>query len=70
MSLFQVTFLYLDNVKSLYNPIADTILNILRKAGVKVRDTLTWSTIYHHGFMANPFDELVERTYANTRSEY
>ncbi|XP_055854059.1 speract receptor [Episyrphus balteatus] len=63
----QVTFLYLDNVKSLYNPIADTILNILRKAGVKVRDTLTWNTIYHHGYMANPFDELVERTYTNTR---
>ncbi|XP_037933225.1 guanylate cyclase 32E [Teleopsis dalmanni] len=63
----EVSFLYLDNPNTLYNPVADTILNILRNAGVNVRDIQTWNTIYHHGFMANPFDELVDRTYVNTR---
>jgi len=27
------------------------------------------NTIYHHGFMDNPFEALVEQTFANTRSK-
>lgn len=61
--------MYLDNPNSIYHPIADTILKILRSAHVNVRNTQTWNTIYHHGFMENPFDELVERSYMNTRSK-
>ncbi|XP_037807798.1 speract receptor isoform X2 [Lucilia sericata] len=63
----QVTFLYLDHPDSLYQPVADTIINILKSAGISVRDTKTWNAIYHYGFMANPFDRLVEKTFANTR---
>lgn len=65
----QVSFLYLDDVSSQYQPVAETILSTLSAAGVNVRDIRTWNTIYHHGFMANPFDALVEQTHANTRSE-
>ncbi|KAJ6645523.1 Guanylate cyclase 32E [Pseudolycoriella hygida] len=32
-----------------------------------VHKTLTWNTIYHHGYMHNPFDELVESTFLDTR---
>ncbi|XP_068148784.1 speract receptor [Drosophila tropicalis] len=63
----QVSFLYLDDVSSQYQPVAETILNTLTFAGVTIRDIRTWNTIYHHGFMANPFDLLVEQTYVNTR---
>ncbi|XP_046809093.1 speract receptor isoform X2 [Lucilia cuprina] len=63
----QVTFLYLDHPDSLYQPVADTIIKILKRAGISVRDTRTWNAIYHHGFMPNPFDGLVDKTYANTR---
>lgn len=65
----QVSFLYLDGPHSPYHPVAETIQNILHNAGVNIRDVETWNTIYHHGFMANPFDDLVERTYKNTRSK-
>lgn len=65
----QVSFLYLDDASSQYQPVAETILNTLSGAGVSVRDIRTWNTIYHHGFMANPFDTLVEETHANTRSK-
>uniref|UniRef100_A0A1I8PSJ2 Receptor ligand binding region domain-containing protein n=1 Tax=Stomoxys calcitrans TaxID=35570 RepID=A0A1I8PSJ2_STOCA len=63
----QVTFLYLDHPDSLYQPVADTILSILNCASITVRDVKTWNTIYHHGFMANPFVDLVEQTFKNTR---
>ncbi|TMW50809.1 hypothetical protein DOY81_004138, partial [Sarcophaga bullata] len=63
----QITFLYLDHPDSLYQPVADTILNILKSAGIIIRDVRTWNAIYHHGFMTNPFDSLVEKTFANTR---
>ncbi|XP_030371847.1 guanylate cyclase 32E isoform X2 [Scaptodrosophila lebanonensis] len=63
----QVSFLYLDDPSSQYQPVAETILNTLESAGVTVRDIRTWNTIYHHGFMSNPFDTLVEQTHANTR---
>lgn len=65
-----MSFLYLDDTSSQYQPVAETILATLSGAGVIVRDIRTWSTIYHHGFMANPFDKLVEETHANTRSKY
>ncbi|KAH8378938.1 hypothetical protein KR009_002164 [Drosophila setifemur] len=63
----QVSFLYLDDVAGQYQPVAETILNTLSAAGVSIRDVRTWNTIYHHGFMANPFEALVEQTYINTR---
>ncbi|CAD7080488.1 unnamed protein product [Hermetia illucens] len=63
----QVTFLYLDTKDGEYGAIADTIIEILRISGVNVRMTLTWTTIYHHGFNRNPFDDIVEKTYTNTR---
>ncbi|XP_051862109.1 speract receptor isoform X1 [Drosophila albomicans] len=63
----QVSFLYLDDASSQYQPVAETILSTLSAAGVLVRDIRTWNTIYYHGFMANPFDALVEQTHANTR---
>lgn len=65
-----MTFLYLDSVNEGFVAVADTVLNTLQSAGVKVQSTLTWSTVYHHGYMKNPFDELVEQTYVDTRSKW
>ncbi|ALC44253.1 CG10738 [Drosophila busckii] len=63
----QVSFLYLDDASSQYQPVAETILSTLATAGVTVRDIRSWNTIYHHGYKDNPFDALVEQTFANTR---
>ncbi|EDW31140.1 GL20747 [Drosophila persimilis] len=63
----QVSFLYLDDASGQYQPVAETILSTLSAAGVSIRDVRTWNTIYHHGFMANPFEALVEQTHVNTR---
>ncbi|XP_066906128.1 guanylate cyclase 32E [Halyomorpha halys] len=63
----QVTFFYLNSSESDMTPIAETILTTLDGAGVKVLDVATWSPVYHHGYMDNPFTAMVERTYMNTR---
>ncbi|XP_017052054.1 speract receptor isoform X2 [Drosophila ficusphila] len=63
----QVSFLYLDDASGQYQPVAETILSTLTEAGVTIRDIRTWNTIYHHGFMDNPFETLVDQTFANTR---
>ena len=36
-------------------------------ADIRVRSVLTWSNMYLHGYMANPFDDLVEKTFKDTR---
>lgn len=63
-----MTCLYLDSDDDEYGPIAETVLSTLRESGVRVQATLTWNTIYHHGWTKNPFDELVEATFMDTRS--
>lgn len=68
--VYQVTFLYLDSVNEDFGAVAETVLLTLKMAGVKVQSTLTWDTVYHHGYMKNPFDALVEKTYIDTRSKY
>lgn len=66
----KVTFLYLDSADDEYGPVADTVLAMMKQSEVKVRATHTWHAIYHHGYMTNPFDNLVERTYRDTRSKH
>ncbi|XP_055383503.1 speract receptor [Condylostylus longicornis] len=63
----EVTFLYLNSANEEYVPVAETIVSILKLNGVNVREIVTWKTIYHHGFMENPFDDIVEKTFSNTR---
>lgn len=65
----QVTFLYLDSNEDIYGAVAETIVSTLKKSGVKIRDVLTWNLDYHHGYMKNPFEDLVERTFMDTRSK-
>lgn len=64
-----MTFFYLDSISEGFNAVAETVLLTLKMAGIETLTTLTWDTVYHHGYMKNPFDELVERTYADTRSK-
>lgn len=59
----------MDSINEGFVAVADTVLHTLQSAGVKVQSTLTWSTVYHHGYTKNPFDELVEQTYIDTRSK-
>ncbi len=64
----QVTFLYLDSADNEFGAVAETVLSTFKFHGIEVHKTLTWNTIYHHGYMHNPFDELVESTFLDTRS--
>lgn len=63
-----MTFLYLDSENYDFSPVAETVLSTFRICGIKVHSTHTWNTIYHHGYTENPFDQLVEDTYVDTRS--
>lgn len=66
----QVTFFHLDSDDNEFGAIAETVLVTLRESGVRVQATRTWRSNYIHGYMQNPFDELVDGTYLDTRSEY
>jgi Receptor family ligand binding region len=63
----QVSFFYLNDNE--FIPVADTILAALKENGLQLRSVMTWDSIYHHGYMRNPFDSMIEQTYMDTRSE-
>lgn len=65
----QVTFLYINNADNELTPIALTVIKTLRSAGIKIRSIETWREMYLHGYTRNPFDDIVERTFKDTRSE-
>lgn len=66
----QVTFMYLDTEDlSLYSAVAETIMFTMKQYGVNVRAVHTWNQVYHYGYMKNPFDDLVEQTYIDSRSK-
>lgn len=54
----------------IFSTVADTLLHTLREHGVFVRAVHTWNQVFHVGYMKNPFDQLVEETFIDTRSEY
>ena len=66
----QVTFFYLDNVDNEFDGIASTVIKTLNLAGIKFNAVKTWKELYLHGYRNNPFDEMVQDTYRDTRSEY
>ncbi|XP_037032480.1 guanylate cyclase 32E isoform X2 [Bradysia coprophila] len=63
----KVTFLYLDSVDNEFGDVAETVLSTFKFHGIEVHKALTWNTIYYHGYAHNPFDELVESTFLDTR---
>ncbi|XP_063708724.1 guanylate cyclase 32E [Culicoides brevitarsis] len=64
----QVTFMYLQSDEmEIFSTVAETLLHTLKEHGVKVRAVHTWSQVFHIGYMKNPFDQLVEETYVDTR---
>lgn len=66
----QVTFLYLKSEEvELYSTVAETVMQTLHESGVIIRAVHTWNQVYHIGYMKNPFDDLVEHTYIDTRSK-
>lgn len=65
-----MTFLYLDSEDNEFGAVAETIVSTLEAAGVGVYMKLTWNTIYHHGYSKSPFDDLVELSFTDTRSEF
>ncbi|CAH0390267.1 unnamed protein product [Bemisia tabaci] len=66
----QVTFLYLDSAELKvvkYRKIATAIIAVLEKAGIYVRMRRTWES-YHYIYDAiNPFSQIVEETFEETR---
>lgn len=65
----QVTFLHVDHDSSAIASIAKTVINTLNSAGIRLNGVRTWSEDYYHGYRANPFDDLVQETYRDTRSK-
>jgi hypothetical protein len=66
----QVTFFYLDHTHEIeYQVVADTLKAVFKKYGVTVMASKSWTNIYHHGYSPNPFDQMVEDTFQDTRSE-
>lgn len=65
-----VTFLYLETSEDEYRPVANTIISTLQSANIYINAVKTWSKVYHHGYARNPFDEIVESTFMDTRSNY
>lgn len=53
----------------IYKTVAVTLRATMEEAGINVMQELTWKEIFHFGYMKNPFDELVEATFKNTRSK-
>lgn len=62
-------YLESDEVE-VFSTVADTLMHTLRENGVLVRAVHTWNQVFHMGYMKNPFDQLVEETFVDTRSEY
>lgn len=65
----QVVLLYFKSPDLEFDNIASIILQTLSSAGVTVVTTRHWDTPYHHGYMENPFHQLVKETYQSTRSK-
>lgn len=65
----QVAFLHVDHELSAIAPIAKTVINTLNIAGIKINAVKTWNEDYYHGYRVNPFDDLVQDTYRDTRSK-
>lgn len=66
----QITFIYLNLESEMFIPVAETVLQTLKLAGVNVRSVQTWNQIYHHGYSTNPFDAIVDKTFMDTRSKF
>ncbi|KAK4875872.1 hypothetical protein RN001_012294, partial [Aquatica leii] len=62
-----VVLLYLDSPDFEYGNVALTIQQSLSSAGFTIITTLQWQTPYHQGYMENPFHQLVDDTYQDTR---
>lgn len=61
--------MYLDSDDDEFGPVAETVLTTFKSSGVRVQATYRWYEIYHHGYGDNPFDEIVERSFMDTRSK-
>lgn len=67
----QVALFHVGRENSVVIPIAKTVINTLNLAGIKLNAIKTWDKEYHSydGYQLNPFDEMVDETYRDTRSE-
>uniref|UniRef100_T1INP4 Receptor ligand binding region domain-containing protein n=1 Tax=Strigamia maritima TaxID=126957 RepID=T1INP4_STRMM len=63
----KVAFLYSSAKELDFYWIADTIVKTLEVCGIKVILKKTWDVTYHHGYLDNPFLQLVEETFEDAR---
>ena len=65
-----MTFFYLDHPHDTeYQVVADTLKAVFKKYEISVLAYESWNAIYHHGYSPNPFDQMVEDTFQDTRSK-
>ena len=67
---FQIVLLYLKSPEFEFINIATILKDTLQNSGITIVATKFWDSIYHHGYMKNPFVNLVEETYRDTRSKH
>lgn len=53
-----------------FEAVAKTIQSTLTANQIEVRFISRWTTTYHYGYTDNPFNDLVERSYRQTRSKF
>ncbi|XP_054711371.1 guanylate cyclase 32E-like [Uloborus diversus] len=63
----KVAFLYSSNPESPFKDVSRTIVTTLDQAGIHIKYVGTWSFTYHYGYAENPFDNMVEESYLDTR---
>ncbi|KAL1497780.1 hypothetical protein ABEB36_008678 [Hypothenemus hampei] len=62
-----IVLFYLKSPEFEFINIASNLRESLPQAGITIISTRFWDTPYHHGYMDNPFNKLVEDTYRETR---
>ncbi|KAF7269656.1 hypothetical protein GWI33_017336 [Rhynchophorus ferrugineus] len=62
-----VVLFYLKSPEYEFTNIAAILKESLEQSGIAIAATKFWDTPYHHGYMDNPFIQLVEETYRDTR---
>lgn len=61
--------MYLKSPEFEFENIATIIVDTLTSAGIIITNVKHWTSPYHYGYTENPFYQLVDETFQDTRSK-
>lgn len=64
-----MVLLYLKSPEFEFGNIATIITETLTTAGITITNIKHWTSPYHYGYTENPFNQLVDETFQDTRSK-